>query len=117
MKPDGWHSITPRIVVSDPPGLISFIKRVFDASGEFEPTRPSLISIGDSSVMISRSEQRDVFPAFLYVYVDDVDLIYQRAVDAGAESMEAVWDTPYGDRRGMFRDGWGNIWQVATPKN
>jgi len=39
------------------------------------------------------------------------------ALDAGAASMEAVWDTPYGDRRGMVRDPWGNVWQVATHRH
>ena len=48
------------------------------------------------------------------MYVDDADVVYRRALEAGAESLEAVFDTPYGDRRGMVKDPWGNIWQVAT---
>jgi uncharacterized glyoxalase superfamily protein PhnB len=54
--------------------------------------------IGDSLVMVSRAGPRETFPAFLYVYVDDADSTCQRALDAGAVSLEAVWDTPYGDR-------------------
>jgi PhnB protein len=70
--------------------------------------------IGDSLVMVSRAGPRETFPAFLYVYVDDPDSTCQRALDAGAVSLEAVWDTPYGDRRGMVRDPWGNVWQIAN---
>jgi len=57
--------------------------------------------------MVSAAGAREVFPAFLYVYVEDADATFQRALDAGAVSLEAVWDTPYGDRRGMMRDPWG----------
>ena len=87
---------------------------MFGASGELQDDRPSLITIGDFLIMVSETGIRERFPAFLYVYVDDADTVYQRAVEAGAESLEEVWDTPYGDRRGMMRDAWGNIWQVAT---
>jgi uncharacterized glyoxalase superfamily protein PhnB len=53
-------------------------------------------------------------PAFLYVYVDDVDGTYRRAIAADAESIEAPVDTPYGDRRATVRDPWANVWQIAT---
>jgi len=53
-------------------------------------------------------------PGFLYVYVADADDAYRRALDAGAVSLEEPWDTPYGDRRGMFQDPHGNVWQIAT---
>jgi PhnB protein len=49
----------------------------------------------------------------LYVYVDDTDVTYRRALDAGALSMEEPLDTPYGDRRAMVRDPFGNIFQIA----
>jgi predicted RNA binding protein YcfA (HicA-like mRNA interferase family) len=68
--------------------------------------------MGDSLLMVSPAGTRVTFPAFLYVYVEDADA--QGALDAGAVSLEAVWDTPYGDRRGMVRDPWGNVWQIAT---
>jgi uncharacterized glyoxalase superfamily protein PhnB len=54
-------------------------------------------------------------PAFLYVYVPDTDTTYQRALAAGALSLEEPRDLPYGDRRGMVKDRWGNVWQIATP--
>jgi uncharacterized glyoxalase superfamily protein PhnB len=114
VAPNGWHTLTPRIVVDDPAGLIAFLKRVFGAAGDFQADRPSQISIGDSFVMISGSGPRETFPAFLYVFVDDADATCQRTLEAGAVSLEEVWDTPYGDRRGMLRDQWGNVWRVAA---
>jgi uncharacterized glyoxalase superfamily protein PhnB len=59
---------------------------------------------------------RDPMPAFLYVYVDDTDSTYRRAIAADATSLEEPADMPYGDRRAMVRDAWGNTWQIATHK-
>jgi len=112
--PEGWHTVTPRIVVRDAKQLVEFIKTVFDASGEYRLDRPSVIRIGDSLVMISETGMRTVMPAFLYVYVSDTDAIYRRAVEAGARTVEEPLDTPYGDRRCMVEDKWGNTWQIAT---
>ena len=75
-----------------------------------------MIKIGDSLVMVSSVGPRDAMPAFLYLYVDDIDATYQRGLKAGALSLEEPWDTPYGDRRGMVQDPFGNIWQIATHK-
>ena len=70
--------------------------------------------IGDSLLMVKASAtERERFPAFLYVYVSHADEVYQRAIAAGATSLEAPMDTPYGDRRGMVRDPFGNIFQIA----
>jgi len=77
--PEGWHTVTPRIVVRDAERLVEFLRRVL-----------------------------------LYVYVDDTDKIYRRALEAGAISLEEPSDMPYGDRRGMVLDEWGNAWQIAT---
>ena len=65
-------------------------------------------------IMISNAATRHSMPAFLYVYVDDTDKIHRRGLDAGAISLEAPSDMPYGDRRGMVQDEWGNAWQIAT---
>ena len=64
--------------------------------------------------LISGEGPRDVMPAFLYVYVENADSTYQRALAAGAQSLEEPRDLPYGDRRGMVKDRWGNVWQIAT---
>jgi PhnB protein len=117
-QPDGWHTVTPRIVVRDPENLIQFLKAVFHARGEFRSGLPAEIRIGDSVVMVSGGDGlRDPMPAFLYVYVDDTDSTYQRAVAVDAASLEEPADMPYGDRRAMVRDAWGNIWQIATHKH
>ena len=114
-QPDGWHTVTPRIVVSTPQGLIEFLSTVFGAQGEHHAGRPAEMRIGDSVIIISDGGGvRDSMPGFLYVYVEDVDAVYQRAIDAGAESLEAPTDLPYGDRRSMVKDSWGNLWQIAT---
>ena len=64
--------------------------------------------------MISDAGIRSPMTAFLYVYVNDTDAAYQRALDAGARALEEPSDLPYGDRRCMVEDQWGNIWQIAT---
>ena len=114
-QPDGWHTVTPRIIVRDPESLISFIKRVFGGRGEFRPGRPAEIQIGDSIIMVSDGGRvRESAPAFLYVYVEDTDSTFRRAVAANAVPIEPPTDMPYGDRRAMVRDEWGNTWQIAT---
>ena len=112
--PPGWHTVTPRIVVQGSSGLIQFLRRTFNATGDVQRDRPSEIRIGDSVIMISDAGLRESMPAFLYVYVDDVDATYRRALNAGATSVEEPLDLPYGDRRGTVRDAWGNLWQIAT---
>jgi PhnB protein len=114
--PEGWHSVTPRLVVHDPAKLVEFLKQAFDATGDFRTDIPSVIRIGDSLVMVSSVGPRDAMPAFLYLYVDDIDATYDRALKAGAVSLEEPFDTPYGDRRGMVEDPCGNVWQIATHK-
>ncbi|MEK8038455.1 VOC family protein [Burkholderia contaminans] len=114
-QPDGWHTVTPRIVVPDPHNLIEFIRTVFHAQGEYRPGLPAEIRIGDSVLMISGEDGlREPMPAFLYVYVEDADLTYRRALAAHATPLEAPADMPYGDRRAMVKDPWGNLWQIAT---
>ena len=111
--PSGYHSVTPRMVVSDLAGEVEFLRAVFDASGDVHDGRPAEMRIGDSLVMVAPGGTRELFPAFLYVYVDDADEVYQRALAAGAVSIEAPRDTPYGDRRAMVRDPFGNTFQIA----
>ena len=112
-RPAQYHSVTPRMVVSDAAGAVEFLRAVFDAAGELPVGRPAEMRIGDSIVMVTPADERELFPAFLYVYVDDPDLAYRRALDAGATSLEAPLDTPYGDRRAMVRDPFGNVFQMA----
>ena len=90
---------------------------VFGAAGEYHPERPSELRIDDSLIMVGSTIGREAMPAFLYVYVKDADAVWRRAVELGAESLEEPQDMPYGDRRGMVRDSWGNKWQIAAQRN
>ena len=112
--PEGWHTVTPRILARDPERLVAFLARVFDAKGEYHPAAPAEMRIGDSIVMVSDASARHEATAFLYVYVPDADATYARALAAGARSLEPPADMPYGDRRAMVEDAWGNTWQIAT---
>ncbi|HEX7034855.1 MAG TPA: VOC family protein [Pseudomonadales bacterium] len=113
-QPPGWPTVIPRIFCGDAPGLVEFIKAVFDASGEYDRSVPAELRIGDSIVMVSGDEVRGAVPAFLYVYVPDADVTYERAVMRGAVTIEAPLRTPYGDRRATVQDPWDNVWQIAT---
>ena len=112
--PEGWHTVTPRIAVQDARHLVEFLKQVFEATGEYRQGVPSVVRIGDSVVMISETGIRRPMTAFLYIYVNDTDATYRRALDAGARSLEEPSAMPYGDRRCMVEDKWGNTWQIAT---
>jgi PhnB protein len=115
--PPGYHSVIPRMVVSDVAAEVAFLRAVFGATGSVHAGRPAEIRIGDSLVMVSASEAREPFPAFLYVYTANADRAYRRALAAGAESLEEPLDTPYGDRRAMVRDPSGNVFQIAHRKS
>jgi uncharacterized glyoxalase superfamily protein PhnB len=112
--PDGWHSVTPRLVAHDPARLVRFLQDAFGARGEFNQSAPSQMRIGDSIVMVSGVGPRAATKSFLYLYVEDADATYKRALKAGASSIEAPRDVPYGDRRAMIKDPCGNDWQIAT---
>jgi len=115
-RSSGYHTVTPRMVVGDPRAAVEFLRTAFDATGDVPDGRPAEVRIGDSLVMISSAGERELFPAFLYIYVDDTDRAYERAIAAGATSLEAPFDTPYGDRRAMVRDPFGNLFQIAHPQ-
>lgn len=112
--PDGWPAVVPRIAVDDPVALVGFIQQVFGASGPVQSDRPTELRIGDSLIMVGSTVERQAMPAFLYVYVEDADATFGTAIELGAKSLEAPQETPYGDRRAMIRDAWGNTWQIAT---
>jgi uncharacterized glyoxalase superfamily protein PhnB len=112
--PPNWHTVTPRIVARDAPRLVEFLSYVFGATGQFDLSSPCVLTIGDSHIMVSEAGAREPMSGFLYVYVADVDSAYRRAVERGAKSIEEPFDTPYGDRRCMIQDLWGNMWQIAV---
>ena len=119
--PEGYHSITPSFCVDGAQKFINFLKEVFAAQDRFKMDGPggkvmhAELNIGDSAVMVS-----DVMPQWpaksnsLYVYVDDVDATYQRALKAGATSVRAPENAFYGDRTSSVQDPFGNMWGIAT---
>lgn len=113
-QPAGRHTVIPRIIAVGAKTLVEFVKQVFGATGSYHPQAPAELRIGDAIIMISDAGIRAPTPACLYVYVADADATWQRAIDAGAESMERPMNTPWGDRRGIVMDRWGNTWQIAT---
>jgi PhnB protein len=116
VAPPGWHSLTPRFFVDDTKAMVGFLRRVFKATGKYRADKPSEILVGDSYVMVSSTEARAAMPACLYVYVEDVDAAYRRALKAGAISVDELQVMPWGDRRAIVKDPWGNVWQIATRK-
>ena len=116
-RPEGWPAVVPRLFTDDVEGLVGFLKVVFDAEGDVHPGRPAEIRIDDSLLMISDGGGvREAQPAFLYVYVPDVDAAFARAGIQGVRVIETPADLPYGDRRATIEDRWGNVWQIATRK-
>src|ERR1035437_9994984 len=114
--PEGWHSVTPRLFVHEAPKLVDFLKHAFGAAGTFRTDGPSEIRIGDSIVMVGEVGVREAMSSFLYLYLEDMDAAYRRALEAGATVIEEPSDMFYGDRRATVRDPFGNIWQIATRK-
>jgi len=102
------------LFVHDAAKLVDFLKHAFCATGTFRIDGPSEIRIGDSIVMVGEVGVREAMPAFLYLYLDDMDAAYRRALEAGATVIEQPQDMFYGDRRATVKDPFGNIWQIAT---
>jgi PhnB protein len=119
--PEGHHTVTPYIVVSGVAKLIEFAKQAFGATEVFVSKRPdgsvmhAEIKIGDSIVMMGEGgEGGKTFLAMLHLYVDDVDAVYQRGIQAGGKSLREPADQVYGDRTGAVEDSFGNQWWLAT---
>jgi uncharacterized glyoxalase superfamily protein PhnB len=120
--PDGYHAITPYLVVPGVARLIDFLTQAFGAEMVHRPhTRPdgtimhAEVKIGDSRVMMGEPMgEFTAMPASLYLYVEDADAVYAQAIQAGATSIMPPADQFYGDRHGGVRDPSGNIWWIAT---
>jgi PhnB protein len=120
-KPDGYHSITPYLVVDGAARLIDFLVQAFGAEEVERLAAPgdrighAELRIGDSIVMLG--DARPEYPsmqAMLYLYVDDVDATYQIALSSGAKAVQPPTDHFYGDRSGGVKDPCGNVWYIAT---
>jgi PhnB protein len=119
--PEGYAAVTPYLVVRDAPGLVAFIEQAFGGRERMRMTAPDgairhgEVDIGNSRVMLAdASEEFGPIPAMLHLYVEDVDAVYQGALEAGAESIAEPADQFYGDRMAGVKDGFGNQWWIAT---
>ena len=119
--PEGYHSVTPYMMVEGADQLIEFLKRAFGATEALRLAGPdgkvghAEIRVGDSMLMVSEARgEWKAKPASFYLYVEDVDAVYRRALDAGGTSLGEVKDQFYGDRSGGVLDPCGNMWWVAT---
>lgn len=129
--PEGYHSVTPYLILDHAADAIRFYKEALGASEILRMDRPdgrighAEIKIGDSPVMLAdeHPEQGALSPkkiggspVMLHVYVEDVDRAVERAVAAGAKLIRAVADQFYGDRTGGIEDPFGYRWYIATHK-
>lgn len=119
--PEGYHTVTPYLLVEDVRALITFVKQAFDAverglhEGEDGRVMHAEVKIGNSIIMMGEpSEEWPPMPCMLHLYVDDTDAVYNQALEAGATSVREPQDEFYGDRSGGVRDSFGNLWWMAT---
>jgi len=119
--PDGYHTVTPYLVLRDAAGLIEFLQQAFDAEEIERMQAPdggithAEVRIGDSVIMMGdANESVPPMPAMIHLYLEDSDAAYQRALEAGATSLREPEDQFYGDRTGGVQDAFGNQWWLAT---
>src|SRR6185312_2103192 len=119
--PEGFHTVTPYLVIPQAAKLIDFLKQAFDATEISRMMRPdgtvhhAEVKIGDSIIMMGEAEDpASMRPGALYLYVPDEDATYRRAVEAGAISLSEPADMFYGDRGGGVKDASGNTWWIGT---
>ncbi len=130
--PRDYHSITPYITVKGGDAAIEFYKKSFNAEERhrmYGPDNKTImhadLKIGDSAFMLTEEskemkalspESIGGSPVSMYVYVTDVDTIFNQATSEGATVLKPVRDQFYGDRSGYLRDPFGHLWSIATHK-
>jgi len=118
--PEGFHTVTPYLMVPDANALVAFMDRVFGAEETFRARGAQgglhvEVRLGDSMVMIGGLQDGEPRPAAIFLYVDGVDGVYRRALEAGATPIEEPADRPAdGDRRAGVTDPFGNAWFMAA---
>jgi PhnB protein len=129
--PDGYHTVTPYLIVKGAAGAIDFYKKAFGAEELMRFTAPggtvghAEVRIGDSRVMLADEHPQmgavgpqslGGTPVGLCLYVKDVDALAKQAITAGAKVVRPVMDQFYGDRSGTLEDPYGHKWTIATHK-
>ena len=119
--PQGYHSVTPYLVVREVPKLLDFLKHAFNAQEIMRMPQPdgtimhAEVRIGDSAIMMGEAQgEHKPMPGSIYLYVNDTDATYKRALEAGATSQMEPADQFYGDRHASVVDPVGNRWFIAT---
>jgi PhnB protein len=127
--PDGYHTVTPYLIVNGAAAAIDYYRRAFGARELMRFPGPdgrlahAEIQIGGSRIMLGdvSPEMRQKDPKSiggsstgLMLYVDDVDRVFMQAIEAGGHVRDAVKDQFYGDRSGSLEDPFGHMWTVAT---
>ncbi len=119
--PENYQTVMPYLIIKNAAAFIDFTKAVFNAT-ELHKTmrdenviRHGEIKIGESTIMFADStEQFPVSTAGLFVYVENADEVFKKAIDAKATSIMPVADQSYG-RSGGIKDPFGNTWWITTP--
>ena len=130
--PEEYHSINAYLIVRNVDKAIEFYKKAFGAEERFRMHGPdgktimhADLKIGDSVFMLTEEspdmkalspESIGGSPISLYVYVKDVDAVFNQAVSEGAIMLHPVRDQFYGDRAGYLKDPFGHLWSIATHK-
>lgn len=128
--PEGYHTITPALVVKDGLKAIEYYKKVFGAIDKGTMMMPdnkavahAELQIGDSKIMLTDEfpEMKCMSPpsiggspVYLYLYVEDVDKTVDLALAEGGKSLDPVQDQFWGDRHGSIQDPFGHIWSIST---
>jgi PhnB protein len=119
--PDGYHTVTPYLVVRGVPRLLEFLQQAFGATELMRAPRPdgtimhAEVAIGDSRVMMGEPPTSSPpMPGCVHLYVVDTDALYHLALQAGATSLREPTDQFYGDRMAGVQDPVGNQWWIAT---
>jgi PhnB protein len=129
--PDGYHAVTPYLVVQGASEAIEFYKQAFGAQEIARMPQPdgkvghAELKIGDSHIMMADEHPQMGFrgpkslggtPISICLYVEDVDKVFSKAIGAGAVELRPVADQFWGDRSGTLQDPFGHIWNVLTHK-
>ncbi|MDQ3020339.1 MAG: VOC family protein [Bacteroidota bacterium] len=119
--PEGYHSITPYLMIKDAPNFIEFLKKAFNAKqvskseGKDGKLMHAEIKIGDSMIMLTEASEKYPSSAqYFYLYVPDTDAAYKQAIGAGAVSEMEPANQFYGDRSAGVKDSFGITWWIAT---
>jgi uncharacterized glyoxalase superfamily protein PhnB len=119
--PDGYHTVTPYVIVRGASRLLEFVQQAFGATELMRAVRPdgtvmhAEVAIGDSRVMIADPpDSTPPMPACIHLYAVDTDALYHLALQAGATSFREPANQFYGDRVACVNDPLGNQWWIAT---